>query len=124
MKKTLAIILLATSVVAFADNHEGKHEGKKEEMKAKREAMHTQIEEACKEDAKAAGCEGKEIGKGENGGLLKCIHAYKEKNKDFKLSESCKNTRKSLKDEKKAWKAEKAAAKAEKKAEENKPADK
>lgn len=99
MKKALAIIVIASSVFAFAN------EGHKAEHKAK-----AAINTACTADAEKAGCADKEVGSG----LLKCLHAYKKANKDFQISESCKSSTKSLRDEKKEWKAKKAAAKAEK----------
>lgn len=53
----------------------------KGEMKVQREAVNA----ACAEDAKTAGCEGKEMGKG----LMKCIHAHKKSDANFKMTESC-----------------------------------
>ena len=104
MKKALAIVVLATSAFAFANDP-----GKKAEMKAKVAEHKAAVEQACASDAEKAGCSGKEIGSG----LMKCIHAYKKANKGFELSESCKASAKSLRDEKKEWKAKKAAEKAE-----------
>lgn len=103
MKKALAIIVIATSVFAFADGHKAEHKAKAAEHKAA-------INSACAADAATAGCGDKEAG----GGLLKCLHAYKKANKDFKISDACKASTKSLRDEKKEWKAKKAAEKAEK----------
>lgn len=104
MKKALAIIVIASSVFAFAN------EGHKAEHKAKAAEHKAAINTACTADAEKAGCADKEVGSG----LLKCLHAYKKANKDFQISESCKSSTKSLRDEKKEWKAKKAAAKAEK----------
>lgn len=109
MKKTLAIIVLAISAIAFADHHE-----KKEEMKAKMAEKKAEVTAACAADAKGTPCEGKEVG----AGLLKCLHEHKKQNKEFKLSEGCKASAKDLRDEKKElkkeWKAKKAAEKADK----------
>lgn len=106
MKKTLAIIVIATSTMAFADHHGEK----KAEMKAKVAEHKAEIQQACAAEAEKAGCAGKEVGSG----LLKCIHAYKKEHKDFEISKECKSSRKSLRDEKKEWKAKKAAEKLEK----------
>ena len=105
MKKALAIIVIATSAMAFANGHSEK----KAEMKAKMAAHKTEVNQACSADAEKAGCAGKEIG----GGLMKCLHAYKKANKDFQISDSCKSATKSLRDERKSAKAEKAAEKVE-----------
>ena len=105
MKKALAIIVIATSAMAFANSPE-----KKAEMKAKMAAHKQEINQSCAADAEKAGCTGKEMG----GGLMKCLHAYKKANKDFQISEACKSSTKSLRDERKAHKAEKAEEKADK----------
>jgi len=107
MKKTLAIIVIAASGMAFADNHDGGH---KAEHKAKAAEHKAAVNTACTADASIAGCAGKEVG----GGLLKCLHAYKKANKDFELSESCKSAAHSMRGDKKEWKAKKAAKKADK----------
>lgn len=107
MKKALAIIVIATSAMAFASNGHGE---KKAEMKAKMAAHKQEVTQACAADAEKAGCAGKEVG----GGLMKCLHAFKKSNKDFQISEGCKSATKSLRDERKTAKAEKAAEKAEK----------
>ena len=104
MKKALAIIVIATSAMAFANNHE-----KKAEHKAKAAEHKAAVTQACSADAEKAGCAGKEVGTG----LLKCLHAYKKEHKDFEISEGYKASTKSLRDEKKEWKAKKAAEKAE-----------
>lgn len=102
MKKALTIIVITTtSVFAFADGHKAEHKAKVAEHKAA-------INAACAADASTAGCADKVVG----GGLLKCLHAYKKEHKDFKISEGCKSSTKSLRDEKKEWKANKAAEKA------------
>lgn len=68
------------------------------------------VNNACAEDAKLAGCEGEKVGTG----LLKCLHAYKKSHKqEFKLSEGCKESMKSLKEENKAKREEKKAEKKE-----------
>lgn len=94
---TAALVLAGFST--FAD------EGKKAEMGAMKEKMKGMHEEmkagrdavtaACKEDAAKAGCAADQtMGKG----LMKCFHDYKEKNKDFKLSETCKSAHEGMKD--------------------------
>jgi hypothetical protein len=64
----------------------------KEERKAMKEQRHAessemkeQIKTACAADITTTGCTS-EFGHG----LMKCIHAYKEANKDFKISDTCK----------------------------------
>lgn len=44
------------------------------------------IDAACKSDGATAGCGNAQVGTG----LMKCIHAYKETHKDWKVSEGCK----------------------------------
>lgn len=105
MKKTLAIIVIATSAMAFANDHE-----KKAEHKAKMAAHKQEVNQSCAADAEKAGCAGKEIGSG----LMKCLHAYKKSNKDFQISEGCKSASKSLHKERKSAKAEKSEEKADK----------
>lgn len=111
MKKMLAIIVLATSVVTFADHHEKKSE-MKAEMKAKMAEHKAEVNQACAADAEKTGCAGKEVGSG----LLKCLHAYKKEHKDFEISEGCKASTKNLRDEKKSWKEKKKSEKAAEKA--------
>lgn len=65
----------------------------KEELSDERDAVNT----ACSEEAKAAGCADKSVGRG----LLKCIRQHKMASKDFKISEGCKNSMKSLRAERK-----------------------
>ena len=67
MKKALAIIVIATSAMAFANNHE-----KKAEHKAKAAEHKAAVTQACSADAEIAGCSGKEVGTC----LLKCLNAY------------------------------------------------
>lgn len=50
--------------------------------KADNEAVNT----TCAADAKTAGCGDKKVGTG----LLRCLHDYKQTNKDFQLSPACK----------------------------------
>lgn len=106
MKKALAIIVIASSAMAFASGNSEK----KAEVKAKIAAHKQEVNSACSADAEKAGCAGKEIG----AGLMKCLHAYKKSNKEFQISESCKSATKSLRDERKSAKAEKAAEKTDK----------
>lgn len=57
----------------------------KEQHQAESAEMREQIKAACSADIATTGCSS-EFGQG----LMKCIHAYKEANKDFKVSDSCK----------------------------------
>lgn len=70
--------------------------------KEQRKAMHEELKDersavdsACVEEAKAANCGDKIVGKG----LLKCIHQHKKASADFKISDSCKEAMKNLKSE-------------------------
>lgn len=70
--------------------------------KEQRKAMHEElkdersaVESACVEEAKAANCGDKSVGKG----LLKCIHQHKKASAEFKISDSCKEAMKNLKSE-------------------------
>ncbi|AZZ37627.1 hypothetical protein CIK05_12760 [Bdellovibrio sp. qaytius] len=103
MKNALvAIIVIASSTMAFAAGHKGEHQAKMSEQKVA-------INKACEADAATAGCTGKEFG----GGLMKCLHAYKKANKGFELSEGCKSATHAMRSEKSEMKAKKAAAKSE-----------
>ncbi len=62
-----------------------------EELKDERSA----VDSACVEEAKAANCGDKTVGKG----LLKCIHQHKKASAEFKISDSCKEAMKNLKSE-------------------------
>lgn len=114
MKLALTLIIVAASGMAFAyepaKGHKAEHKAKMAEHKAKMAEHKDEIKQACSNDVAKAGCSDKEMGSG----LLKCLQAYKKENKDFEISESCKNATKSLRDERKEWKAKKAAEKAEK----------
>ena len=57
----------------------------KEQHQAESAEMREQVKAACAADIATTGCNS-ELGQG----LMKCIHAYKEANKDFKVSDSCK----------------------------------
>ena len=63
-----------------------------------------QINTACADDAKTAGCGGEVVGKG----LLKCLHKYKhaqkKTNKSFSYSAACEAAMHQLHDDKKAGK--------------------
>ncbi|MBC7419844.1 MAG: hypothetical protein H7328_03865 [Bdellovibrio sp.] len=87
MNKLMLIPVLAFSFglsIAHAD------------MKADREV----VNEACKQDAVTAGCEGKTVGKG----LMMCLQSYRKAHKDFKLSDACKDATKKVRKEKKVEK--------------------
>lgn len=51
------------------------------------------VNSACSAEATAANCGDQKVGSG----LLKCIQAHKKSNRDFKISDSCKASMKSLK---------------------------
>lgn len=57
----------------------------KEQHQAESAEMREKIKAACASDITATGCTS-EFGHG----LMKCIHAYKETNKDYKVSDTCK----------------------------------
>ncbi len=58
------------------------------------------IDNACKAEAQTAGCGNEVVGKG----LLRCLHAYKKSNKDFKFSDGCKTALKQRHQDEKAGK--------------------
>tara|TARA_B110001454_G_scaffold64823_1_gene62964 strand:- start:12810 stop:13163 length:354 start_codon:yes stop_codon:yes gene_type:complete len=71
----------------------------KEQRKAMHEALKDEksaVDSACVEEAKAANCGDKIVGKG----LLKCIHEHKKASKEFKVSDGCKSAMKNLRAEK------------------------
>lgn len=96
---TFIAISLALSQASFASNPA---------LNTDREAVNS----SCSAEAAASGCSDKKVGSG----LLKCIHTYKKTNKDFKISEVCKNASQKLKTNRKALKSLKEAKKAEKQA--------
>ena len=57
-----------------------------------------QIDTACAQDAKTAGCGSDQVGSG----LLKCMAAYKKANKSFKYSASCRSAMKQMHVDRKA----------------------
>jgi hypothetical protein len=65
-------------------------------MKADNDAINT----ACAAEAQTASCGADKVGTG----LLKCLHAYKKANKDFKFSDGCKAAMEKRHDDKKAGK--------------------
>jgi hypothetical protein len=97
---SLLTLSLALSQASFASDPT---------LQADRDAVNS----SCSAEAATAGCGDKKVGSG----LLKCIHAYKKTNKDFKISDGCKEASKKLKADHTAHKAEKEAKKAEKAAE-------
>ena len=109
------IAILMTSLFALA-TEPSKTMPSKEEIKATVEAAKTQLQNACTEDAAKAGCADKEIGEG----LMKCIHAYKKENKDFKLSDSCKSATHDLKKKRREYKKMRTHMKEQKTTEETK----
>ena len=60
------------------------------------------VNSACASESATAKCGDEKVGTG----LLKCLHAYKKANKDFKFSDSCKASMKKLHADKQAEKAE------------------
>jgi hypothetical protein len=58
------------------------------------------IDSACSAEASTAQCGADKVGTG----LLKCIHAYKQKNSAFTLSAGCKSAIEQLRADKKAGK--------------------
>jgi hypothetical protein len=77
-----------------------------EQKKAMKEGLQDErnaVQDACVEEAKAANCGDKIVGKG----LLKCIHEHKKASKEFKISDSCKTAMRTLKDERRKVKEKK-----------------
>jgi hypothetical protein len=84
--KTLLISIAFLGLASFAQA--------KENMSADAQA----VDAACTQDAATAGCGNEKVGTG----LMKCIHAYKQAHKDFKVSEGCKTAMHKMHDDKKA----------------------
>ena len=86
-----SLLVLSSSTVVFAGTPQDKADA-------------AQINTACVDDAKTAGCGGEVVGKG----LLKCLHAYKktqrQTNKSFAFSSSCEAAIHQLRSDKKAGK--------------------
>lgn len=68
------------------------------------------VKDACASDVATTGC------KGEGKEQMKCLHEYKETNKDFKISDGCKSSFKEHREEMKEKHAERKAKREEKKA--------
>ena len=101
MKKIILVTALFLTTIAQADiaapppaptgatqaTRPSKEERKaiKEQRHAETAEMKEKIKAACATDITATGCTS-EFGHG----LMKCIHAYKATNKDFKVSDTCK----------------------------------
>jgi hypothetical protein len=86
--KTILVAAFLVSSISFAQAKENKS--------ADAQAVDT----ACTQEATTASCGNEKVGTG----LLKCIHAYKKANKDFKISDGCKAAMKTLRADKKAAK--------------------
>jgi hypothetical protein len=59
------------------------------------------VNSACSSEAAKAGCGNQTVGHG----LLKCIHAYKQAHKDFRISPGCRSAMKQLRGDARARKA-------------------
>jgi hypothetical protein len=77
--------------------------------KAQVTADKSAVKSACAEEAKTAGCGDETVGTG----LLKCFHAYKKAHKDFKPSQSCKDSIGKVKEDHKEMKAKREEKKEE-----------
>ena len=88
----LSSFIIFSFAISTSFANEPVKDGNKEELKAKIQAAKEEVNKACLADAEKAGCKDKEVGSG----LMKCMKEYKEKNKDFKLSDSCKEASKNL----------------------------
>ena len=91
MKKVLLTLALAAfTSLAYADDAAPPSTTSappgKEQMKQEREAQAAKIKAACTEEIAKTGCK-EELGHG----LMKCIHDFKDKNADFKVSDACKD---------------------------------
>ena len=101
MNKNLMIAVMASffAFTAFAENAE---------LKPDKEAVNS----ACAEESKTAGCGDAVVGKG----LLKCIHDYKKAHKkEFKISDTCKESMRKLKSHRMEMKEKRQEAKQEEK---------
>lgn len=79
---TIAMLTISTS--AFA----------KENTSTDAAAVNT----ACAQEATTASCGSEKVGTG----LLKCLHAYKKANKEFKFSDGCEAAMKTMHNDRKA----------------------
>lgn len=100
-----ALIVVLGLSVAHAQNDQIKLD--KEAVVADKAAVKT----ACAEEAKLAGCGDQTVGTG----LLKCFKAYKQQHKDFKPSDSCKDSIKKVKEGHKKLRDDRKAKHEEKK---------
>ena len=91
MKKVIMTLALATfTSLAYADDAAPPTTASappgKEQMKQEREAQAAKIKAACAEEITKTDCK-EELGHG----LMKCMHDFKDQNKDFKVSDACKD---------------------------------
>ncbi|MBC7466394.1 MAG: hypothetical protein H7256_10410 [Bdellovibrio sp.] len=100
-----AMIVVLGFSVAHAQNDQIKSD------KAAVVADKAAVKSACAEEAKTAGCGDETVGTG----LLKCFKAYKKDHKDFKPSQSCKDSVMKVKEDHKKLKGDREAKKEEKK---------
>ncbi len=100
----IALVAMSFSAVQAQDSVAGPSTGVEagKPSKEQRKAMHEELKDersavdaACAEEAKAANCSDKVVGKG----LLKCIHQHKKASADFKISAGCKDAMKTLRSE-------------------------
>ncbi len=87
---TIFALFCLSAAGSFAN--EAEKSSAKEEHKAKMMAAKEEVNKSCLADAEKAGCKDKEVGTG----LMKCMKEYKEKNKDFKVSDACKEASKKM----------------------------
>ena len=78
---TLSKMVLTTITGLFVVSTSAYAEANKETRKEDAPS----VNQACAGDATTAGCSGAVIGKG----LGKCLYAYRQAHKDFKLSQGC-----------------------------------
>lgn len=103
MLMTAALSMMLLGQVSFAEEAAPAAAAKPavtSEQKAELKGDRDQVNTACVEDAKTAGCEGETVGKG----LLKCLHSYKKSHKSYKFSDSCKTAMRELHKDRKAMK--------------------
>ena len=97
MKSALIPVVLMFSMSAFAADPQ---------MKSDREAVNN----SCAQEAKEANCGDQKVGSG----LMKCIWKYKKEHKEFKVSDACKGSVKTLKADRQAKLEKKANEEAKK----------
>ena len=105
----LTLSLIVASTFAFAQAPMGKGQ-MKEKNQAARAEENAKVKAACSAEIATSGCK-EDLGQG----LLRCVHAYHEAHKDFKVSDACHNVVKEEREERHERREERKEMRAQRK---------